>query len=180
MNIILACDKNYGIGIDNNLPSWNLKEDMFRFKRLTIGKGNNIIIMGKNTYLSLNKRSLKRRFNIIVSKSLFEELNILKYIPYEGFYIFDKLEEAYNFATYLVKDNNGKIWAIGGAQLYESCVESCKIDSAYITIIDKEYNCDVYLKDKTIKFIKDRKWDKIQDKSNDFFSYRFYDYKRSN
>ena len=43
MNIILACDSEYGIGINNDLPSWNLKEDMIRFKKLTIGNGNNVV-----------------------------------------------------------------------------------------------------------------------------------------
>ena len=55
MNIIVACDSNYGIGINNNLPSWNLKDDLKKFKELTIGNGRNVVIMGKNTYLSFKK-----------------------------------------------------------------------------------------------------------------------------
>ena len=72
MNIILACDKNYGIGINNQLP-WNLKHDMIHFKKTTVGKKNNIVIMGKNTYLSL-KNALSNRTNIVVSKTLFDKV----------------------------------------------------------------------------------------------------------
>ncbi len=31
MNVIFACDKNYGIGIDNKLPPWKIKCNKHRF-----------------------------------------------------------------------------------------------------------------------------------------------------
>ena len=52
MNLIVACDSNYGIGIDNRLPDWKIEGDLKRFKKLTVGHGNNVVIMGKNTFLS--------------------------------------------------------------------------------------------------------------------------------
>jgi len=67
-NIIVAMDNNRGIGFNNNLP-WSFKEDMTYFKNLTKGAGNNAIIMGKNTYHSLNK-ALPFRDNIVLSSTL--------------------------------------------------------------------------------------------------------------
>ena len=44
--MIFACDNKYGIGFNESLPNWNLRNDLYRFKRLTSGEGNNFIIMG--------------------------------------------------------------------------------------------------------------------------------------
>ena len=54
-NIIVAKCNNNGIGINNTLP-WNIPGDLKRFSKLTTGSGNNAIIMGKNTWLSLPKK----------------------------------------------------------------------------------------------------------------------------
>ena len=48
MNLIVAYCRNRGIGFQNKLP-WKLSQDMNRFKNLTIGNGNNAVVMGKNT-----------------------------------------------------------------------------------------------------------------------------------
>ena len=61
-------DNNRGIGLNNQLP-WSFKEDLTYFKNLTKGAGNNAIIMGKNTYHSINKE-LPYRDNIILSSTL--------------------------------------------------------------------------------------------------------------
>ena len=68
MNLILACDSNYGIGIQNKLP-WSIKDDLKHFKKITSSSNNNVVIMGKNTYLSF-KKPLPNRINIVVSESL--------------------------------------------------------------------------------------------------------------
>ena len=66
-NAIVATSNNKGIGLNNKLP-WNLKSDLLRFKKLTIGNGNNCIIMGKNTWNSIN--FLNNRHNYIISSTL--------------------------------------------------------------------------------------------------------------
>ena len=38
--------------------------------KMTIGNGNNAVVMGKNTWLSLNDRPLPYRDNIILSNSM--------------------------------------------------------------------------------------------------------------
>ena len=75
INIIVAYCKNEGIGVNNNLP-WSIKSDLKKFYKFTVGNGNNAIIMGKNTWNSLNCKPLKLRDNLIISGSLdFENIN---------------------------------------------------------------------------------------------------------
>ena len=69
INIIVAYCKNNGIGLNNSLP-WKISSDLKKFKNLTIGNGNNAIIMGKNTWLSLNSSPLTKRDNLILSNTL--------------------------------------------------------------------------------------------------------------
>ena len=52
INLIVAMCKNNGIGYKNELP-WKISSDLKKFKKLTQGKGNNAVIMGKNTYESI-------------------------------------------------------------------------------------------------------------------------------
>ena len=66
--IIVAVDKNLGIGLKNSLP-WKFKSDMHFFREMTIGDKNNAVVMGKNTYLSIGK-NLSNRENIVLSTSL--------------------------------------------------------------------------------------------------------------
>ena len=52
---IVATCKDNGIGINNELPWKKIDEDMKLFSKLTKGNGNNSIIMGKNTFLSIGR-----------------------------------------------------------------------------------------------------------------------------
>ena len=52
MNIIAACSRNRGIGLGGKLP-WRFKKDLQYFKEMTIGDGNNAIVVGNSTYMRL-------------------------------------------------------------------------------------------------------------------------------
>ena len=130
-NIILATDSEYGISKNNIIP-WNIKEDMLFFKNITTNNSkNNVVIMGKNTALSLSK-PLLNRINICISSSI-KELN--------GFIIEKDLESAIKKAETLI-DDNSEIFIIGGSKLYNETLESYKFDKIYYTHINKNYNCD--------------------------------------
>ena len=65
INIIVARNNNNSIGKDNKLL-YHIKEDMKRFKQLTIG---HTVIMGSKTFLSLpNVEPLKGRENIVLTR----------------------------------------------------------------------------------------------------------------
>lgn len=138
INIIVAYCKNNGIGINNTLP-WHIKSDMKKFKSLTIGDGNNCIVMGSKTWTSLNSKGLTGRDNLVLSNSLtFDHMinnNIVK--------SFKSMELLISF-LYLKKYS--EIWIIGGTSIYNLFLKSevIKINEIYITYIDSEYTCDTF------------------------------------
>jgi dihydrofolate reductase len=110
--IVVAYDKNYGIGANNDLL-WlrDLPADLKHFKDLTTG---HTIIMGRNTYASIG-RPLPNRQNIVVSRSM---------EPTEGVQIAKSIDEAYNLAT------DPEIFVIGGARVYQEALGSVDVIQA--------------------------------------------------
>lgn len=194
MNLIFACDKNYGIGINNKLPLWKIDGDLARFSKLTIGNGSNVVIMGKNTYLSLPNNYLKNRCNIVVSQTLFNEYsdnkwNIviydqeIEYCILNKTYIFDNFDHAYIYAlNHITNFNNkvfGEIWVIGGSSIYDTAIELNLVNKIYLTYVKKQYSCDVYLGEKTINFLDDSKITHINYNNHfnsDPHEFRIYNY----
>jgi len=129
--IIVAKDKNNGIGLHNALP-WKFKKDMRFFREMTKGDGNSAIVMGKNTYLSINKK-LPNRDNLVLSTSLTE-------IPNHS-YLFKNIDELVLFCKNKKYDN---VWIIGGETIYKQFIELDIISEMYITEIDAIYNCDTF------------------------------------
>ena len=70
LNLIFCVDNSGLFGRKNNLP-WNFKEDLKYFRDITtnfnkVTNDNNVIVMGYNTWISLNKK-LPNRINVVVS-----------------------------------------------------------------------------------------------------------------
>ena len=121
--MIVAIDKNLGIGFKNKLLK-SIPEDLKRFKQLTSGS---VVIMGYNTYLSLPKKPLPNRINIV----LFD-----KKIELDGCVVVNSKEEALSIA----KTYNIPIFIIGGGSIYEQMLPY--VDTAYVTYIDFAYQAD--------------------------------------
>ena len=134
-HLIVAIDHNNGIGKDGTIP-WYIKEDLKHFSTLTKGMGNNAIIMGRNTWNSLKSKKLPNRLNIVLSKTMTFN-NILNLENPD--YIFKSIEDLLNYQKNL---NIEKYWIIGGQDIYESFLKLNICSTAYITVIDKKYNCD--------------------------------------
>ena len=133
-NIIVAvCNKN-GIGKDNKLPWDKIPQDMQNFSKLTKGAGNNAIIMGKNTYLSIG-RPLPSRVNIILSTSL-NEVNEEKNI-----YVLKTIDECIKFCN---DKNFDEVWVIGGESIYRQFLDLNYIQKIYKTNINKKIECDTF------------------------------------
>ena len=84
---ILACDQDWGIGKDGDLPWPHNTEDLKWFKESTIG---GVVVMGKSTWNSLPRKPLPNRKNIIITSSeqdkeqdgcQFIKFNIAKNMP---------------------------------------------------------------------------------------------------
>lgn len=94
-NLIVAHDNNLVIGNGLDLP-WKQSEDLKRLKQITI---DNIIVMGYNTYLSLNKKPLKNRTNVVVVDGYPAEMeNGFTFVLYDDFYnLYSKYDNVFIF-----------------------------------------------------------------------------------
>jgi len=139
INIAVAFSKNYGIGFKNNLPWSHLKEDMRLFSKRTIGSGNNAVIMGKNTWLSIPecRRPLKNRTNIVISSSSSSSL-------VGNPHVFSSINDTVSFCESAKYD---ELWIIGGSQIYNEFLNTYydKINRVYITYVCGDYECDTFI-----------------------------------
>lgn len=126
MNLIVAVDKNWGIGYQNKLLI-SIPDDMKFFRETTSG---NVVIMGKKTLLSFpNGRPLKNRENIVITHD--------KNFECDGATIVHSIEEALEAAK---KFDIKNIYVIGGGSIYEQMLPY--VDTAYVTYIDFAYQAD--------------------------------------
>ena len=141
--MIVAHTRGRGIGFRGKLP-WKLPDDMARIKRLTIGDGNNAVVMGKKTWLSLSKRPLPERHNLILSQSLSFDYNksYNKNLKHPDVKTFSGIPDLRNFCRESGFDD---VWVIGGGDIYsEFLAPGGNINSIYATEIDSDYNCDAH------------------------------------
>ena len=127
---ILACDQDWGIGKDGDLPWPKNSEDLKWFKKTTSG---DVVIMGRNTWDSLPFKPLPNRTNVIVTSQdvegapecvVVDMRSFLKILPQ-------------------IKFENKDIWVIGGAQLVDGLLSI--IDEIHLSQIHGSYDCDTFL-----------------------------------
>jgi dihydrofolate reductase len=127
---ILACDDNWGIGKDGDLPWPHNPADLKWFKENTVG---GVVAMGKATWDSLPNKPLPNRNNIVVTSSE-DDYN-------GGGYHFVRFNTA---KTELVNMNKLQdVWVIGGARLVEGLLPI--IDEIWLSRIKGSYGCDTFL-----------------------------------
>lgn len=129
MKLIVAADKNWGIGCKNELLV-RIPDDMKRFREFTTG---NVVIMGRKTLESFpNAKPLKNRINIVITRN--------ENYKAEGAVIVHSIDEAVEEAKkYADKD----IYVIGGGSIYRDMLEYC--DTAYVTYLDYAYEADTFI-----------------------------------
>ena len=129
LSLIVAVSKNGFIGKNGSLP-WQISEDLKRFRKIT---NNSVVIMGKNTFLSIGK-PLPNRENLIVSTTL---------KSVDGCEIVKSLEEAINSSRENYPDKD--IFLIGGYAIYKN--GEIFADTLYLTKVDIKVEGDVSLPD---------------------------------
>lgn len=122
INIIAAIDENNLIGVNNQIP-WYSSDDLKHFRKKTI---NNIVIMGRNTFESINKE-LPNRINCVITSKKIHNIQT-----------FTNLKEALIF----YKSFNKKIFIIGGSKLYEEALNLPCIKYLYLTNIKSNIKVD--------------------------------------
>ena len=123
LSLIVATDRNNGIGINNTLP-WHLPEDLAFFKRTTSGHA---IIMGRKTFDAIG-RPLPNRRNIVVTRN--------PAWSHAGVETTSSLDQAVAIA------GEGEVFIIGGAQIYRDAIALA--DRLIVTEIDAAFDCDAF------------------------------------
>ena len=122
ISMITCMTQDMVIGVDGDLLI-PIKPDMIYFKKTTI---NHVVVMGKNTYLSLpGAKPLKDRINIIISSTLYNN-------PPEGFTVYKSIDAF--MAAYA--DYKDEIFVIGGNRIYDAFMPYA--NKLYITLVKRE------------------------------------------
>lgn len=167
MKLIVCCDENWGIGNKGELL-YHYKEDMMFFKNKTYW---DVVVMGKNTFLSLPKQEpLKDRYNIVLTtdKDFKKQNTITVHSIPELFKLLDGMIKETSYT-------NDDIWIIGGGSIYEQLLPYC--DYAYVTMVtEKAKECDCFFPN--LDKSPDWKWKRLQLSKNE--PLKFYEYQNIN
>lgn len=163
-NIIVALDKNYLIGKNNQIP-WNIPEDLALFKEKTTG---NFIIMGRKTFESIG-RPLPNRVNIIISNTMknnfcFENLSFTELL--NKTIVFNSIEKSLVFCK---KFSEKDIFIIGGATIYQEVISKNLFDKLFISHVKGHFKGDTYFPKIDFKSFKI-----IYEKEYENFTYKEY------
>lgn len=128
ITLIAAIGLNKELGIDNDLI-WRIPEDLKFFKENTLNKH---IVMGLNTYLSLPRKLLNRKYIILSHKECDVD---------------DDMVVCHNFEELLeyIKKIDNEIMIIGGASMYAQMIDYA--DKMLLTEIDASAPASVYFPD---------------------------------
>lgn len=128
MNLIVAVDKNWAIGLKNKLLV-SIPEDMKFFRTETAGK---VVVMGRKTLESFpNGMPLKNRTNIVLTSNPSYEAR--------GALVLHSVEEVLNEVQ---KYPSEEVYIIGGESIYRQFLPWCSV--AHVTKIDYAYEADTY------------------------------------
>lgn len=137
--IVAATNRSMGIGLGGTLP-WALKKDMAYFARITkrtpqplLPGARNAVIMGRKTWGSIPDkfRPLKDRFNVVVSRTMREARDGRELL------VTSSLQSASDEATL------GKVFVIGGAEIYRQALELSNCNRILLTRILDDFETDV-------------------------------------
>lgn len=138
MKIILAVDKDFGIGKDNKLL-FHFKKDLKHFKNTTL---NSTIIMGRKTYESMGG-ALPKRENLVLTRN--------KDYKIDDGIVFNDVDNLLDYVK-----GKKDVFVIGGSQIVDILLPYC--DEAIITKIDDRKDADTFLhnfdKDKNFEIYK--------------------------
>ena len=125
---ILACDDEWGIGKNGDLPWSHNPADLRWFKQCTDG---DVVVMGRNTWDSLPVKPLPKRKNLVVSQTAQPQPNVEVVKP-----------DIFKSRLHILAEEM-PVWIIGGAHLIETSLDI--IDEIWLSQIEGTYDCDTFL-----------------------------------
>ena len=130
MKLVVAVDKNWGIGYKGELLA-RVRADLRYFQSLT--KGNTVVLGSKTLATFPGGRVLKDRINIVLSRRPdFQPENAI---------VLDSVDAVLNYAN---EHPDEEIFIIGGATVYDQFLPYC--DTAYVTRFEHQFESDAFFK----------------------------------
>ena len=137
-------DENRGIGYHGKIP-WHIREDLLRFKNLTVGK---TVIFGRKTYDSLlgyyqrSGRPMPTRRTIVVSRS---SGSIASGSLTKDLYYVSSVEEAIRLAK---KIEPVEVFISGGGEIFNQGIKYA--EKLYLTVVKGIFDADAFFPDYSI------------------------------
>ena len=147
--LIAAVGRNGVIGRDNDLP-WRIREDLQRFKQLTLG---HTLVMGRKTYDSIGRPLPGRRTVVVTRQPDWSAAGVA---------VAHSLDEALQY--------DGTLYVAGGGEIYRQAVD--RAHALELTEVDQSPEGDV-----TFPPISAADWSETARDPRDGFS--FVSYRRS-
>ncbi|CAJ2510035.1 Uu.00g059350.m01.CDS01 [Anthostomella pinea] len=155
LTLVVAATRTMGIGLNGTLPWTGLRKEMAYFARVTKRLPSNAqppamnaVIMGRKTWDSIPPkfRPLKGRLNIVISRSHAEPP------PPRGGDVdaeteavrVGSLEQAVAYLKAGSAARTGKVFVIGGAQIYRAALELKEAKRVLLTRVMNDFECDTF------------------------------------
>ena len=139
-DVVVAADREWGIGKANGLPWPKLKGDLAHFKKVTCEASEgrrNAVVMGRKTWESAEVagRPLPRRLNIVVTRR--------GLTPPEGVFVVGSLDAALDAAA---REAQGT-FVVGGAEIFREAFAHPQLRYVYLTRVEGAFGCEVQIPD---------------------------------
>ncbi|KAL5598832.1 hypothetical protein BROUX41_003840 [Berkeleyomyces rouxiae] len=152
LNLIVAATRSMGIGNKGGLPWSGLRKEMAYFARVTkhvptgtIVGAVNAVIMGRKTWESIPPRfqPLQGRLNVVISRSYStpDASPLPSSTPYGPVHA-SSLESALAYLASLPAGRLGRVFVIGGGQIYAAALQMPMAKRVLLTQIQNEFECD--------------------------------------
>ncbi|KAH8782848.1 dihydrofolate reductase-like domain-containing protein [Diaporthe sp. PMI_573] len=152
ITLVLAATRDMGIGMRGTLPWTGLKKEMAYFARVTKrlppaveSPVMNAVIMGRKTWESIPPkfRPLKGRLNVVISRSFgspAEEPASAETEPVKA----SSLEQAIAYLQRKSQGSLGRVFVIGGGQIYAAALEMKEARRVLLTKVMSDFECDTF------------------------------------
>ncbi|XP_060617697.2 dihydrofolate reductase [Anolis sagrei] len=144
LNSIAAVCHNMGIGKNGQLPWPPLRNEFKYFQKMTTTPTQegrqNVVIMGKRTWLSIpeKNRPLKDRINIVLSSEM-------KEVPKGAHYLARSLDEALDLLQLPELESKiDLVWIVGGSSVYKAAMDKPIHQLLFVTRILHDFESDTF------------------------------------
>lgn len=143
INFIVKVDQSWNIGVSktNSMP-WESttnpdiiqanKEDMDYFKRLRTSWEENVVLMWRKTWQSIDPkfRPLTQATNIVLTRTEIQEIH-------PDLRVYDDPEKSLEYIKKFFPDS--QVWIIGWWQIFKWFLEHKKVDQIFLTRLHEKY-----------------------------------------